>query len=584
MMNRMVGSVLTLMSLLFSGGPVAAQTYTQMQWGMNKGVTPYQFGANINGTWSNLGTVSSAGVWSLPSTNLSFTQSGAGAVPMTVDAKLKQSVNVKDFGAKCDGLTDDTAAIQTALDSGTNISVSLPGNATCKITSTLIINNPNVRLHGEGFGSVLKLGISATAHTVPLVRSEATASGFEIDHLTADHNTVPTTADPLCGSALDFPNGSAILIMSDESSYHDIYAKNAFDSGVAIGRYTCNASTSTITQFNGSPQRVNGYNIHGYSNGRGNHTYGLVTGWGGSTVNYLTGNGNVSGVTDLFSNTCVIFDYAGGANGSLTNAYCSYPQVSPSGGGGQCLYVGAKQINVDNLVCAGATGTEAIWVDAYSGYSNFSNIVIAFPSTHGIRVTSNSSNSPKNLNFSNIQMTDVSLNNLNVGAAWRFDTSGGGGLDNLNIVNTTVSSPNGVVYTAYGMQFITGGTFTGSATGVNLDGFISAVYSNIPSTFRVEDNTLNRNTPSVSSCGTGAVWASGTFQAGEVAVGSTNPTTSCTISVNQSHLPYNNPPRCSCTVLGSSTSCGVSAKTTSSVTFTTSADVHDQFLTLMCRP
>ena len=44
---------------------VNAQTYTQMQWGMNKGVTPYAFGANINGTWSNLGTVSSAGVWGL---------------------------------------------------------------------------------------------------------------------------------------------------------------------------------------------------------------------------------------------------------------------------------------------------------------------------------------------------------------------------------------------------------------------------------------------------------------------------------------------------------------------------------------
>lgn len=41
-----------------------------MQWGMNKGVAPYQFGANINGTWSNLGTVSSGGVWSIPTTNI----------------------------------------------------------------------------------------------------------------------------------------------------------------------------------------------------------------------------------------------------------------------------------------------------------------------------------------------------------------------------------------------------------------------------------------------------------------------------------------------------------------------------------
>lgn len=72
-MNRTVGSVLTLMNLLFSGGPVAAQTYTQMQWGMNKGVTPYQFGANINGVWSNLGTVNSTGAWSLSITDFSTT-------------------------------------------------------------------------------------------------------------------------------------------------------------------------------------------------------------------------------------------------------------------------------------------------------------------------------------------------------------------------------------------------------------------------------------------------------------------------------------------------------------------------------
>ena len=70
MTSRMVGSVLTFVILLFSVVGGAAQTYTQMQWGMNKGVTPYAFGANINGTWRDLGTVSSAGVWSLNPSNI----------------------------------------------------------------------------------------------------------------------------------------------------------------------------------------------------------------------------------------------------------------------------------------------------------------------------------------------------------------------------------------------------------------------------------------------------------------------------------------------------------------------------------
>lgn len=62
-----------------------------------------------------------------------FAQAGTGAVQRTVESKLKDVVSVKDFGAVGDGVTDDTAAIQAALN--TNKSVVFP-------TGTYLISAP----------------------------------------------------------------------------------------------------------------------------------------------------------------------------------------------------------------------------------------------------------------------------------------------------------------------------------------------------------------------------------------------------------------------------------------------------------
>lgn len=55
-----------------------------------------------------------------------YTPSGTGAVTTTVQAKLRQTFSVKDFGATGDGTTDDTTAFQNALTAAAGKSLYVP--------------------------------------------------------------------------------------------------------------------------------------------------------------------------------------------------------------------------------------------------------------------------------------------------------------------------------------------------------------------------------------------------------------------------------------------------------------------------
>ena len=107
-----------------------------------------------------------------------FLQSGTGAVSRTAQAKMREMVSVKDFGAVGNGVADDTAAIQAAINSG-NRSIFIPAG-TYKITAPINIPTNTgadaIHLHGAGkqqsilqasgtFNTIINIG-NLTAQTI----------------------------------------------------------------------------------------------------------------------------------------------------------------------------------------------------------------------------------------------------------------------------------------------------------------------------------------------------------------------------------------------------------------------------------
>jgi len=76
-------------------------------------------------------------------------QNLAGAVSRTQHDKNAEVISIRDFGAKGDGVTDDTAAIQAALDTGRDIYIPA-GLYVC--TEELEVKTHGQRIHGAGRG------------------------------------------------------------------------------------------------------------------------------------------------------------------------------------------------------------------------------------------------------------------------------------------------------------------------------------------------------------------------------------------------------------------------------------------------
>ena len=120
----------------------------------------------------------------LPSSTINQMIADIAATKLGMTTKLDGAayVTIKSGGAKCDGVTDDTAAINAVL--AANRVVFIPaGTGTCMVAGTLNVVLDHSVLAGPGLDSAT---IKATNASLPVVKvavglTQVTLSGFSVD-------------------------------------------------------------------------------------------------------------------------------------------------------------------------------------------------------------------------------------------------------------------------------------------------------------------------------------------------------------------------------------------------------------------
>lgn len=111
-----------------------------------------------------------------------------GAINRPIDEKLADIVSVKDYGAVGDGTTDDTAAIQAAVDAAK--SVFIPAG-TYRITSPIILSQDIFQITGVKGKSILQA--STTCYGILKVATQFYADFGLIENLTFDSTSTSNT-------------------------------------------------------------------------------------------------------------------------------------------------------------------------------------------------------------------------------------------------------------------------------------------------------------------------------------------------------------------------------------------------------
>lgn len=277
--------------------------------------------------------------------DLYFLQAGTGAVQRTAQDKMRETLSVKDFGAKGDGVTDDTTAIQACYTYAATLnSATVVWPAADYLVSGISITGTTITT--QAYGCRIFLKVLAALNGSPIFRCKAATCNFFGGNLQGQAGFQP--ADGFNDSFNGGPQGqgrayrAGIMATSADGctslSVRDMVINSTYGAAVASNaNVSVNISNCTATScyfelwyHAGSSAVLNMSATNNYANGLGPgagviNSYGIFVSTATGSMVTITGNRITS--TERASICCV-----SGGSVNIQNNICNSTSVNNAAG------------------------------------------------------------------------------------------------------------------------------------------------------------------------------------------------------------------------------------------------------------
>lgn len=258
---------------------------------------------NVNGT--DTVPVSLLNASNVFAADVIFVQAGAGAVPRTVESKLRDTVSVKDFGAVGNGVADDTVAIQAAIDATPVYGTTFFPAGTYIITATLNLKS-NTGVDGQGATIKAKDAVNFEYMMLAASKTNVTVKNIRFDANKANRSAGQNVRF-MCLGFTD----------CDDCTASNVYVENArgYSSipavGLAVGGSSIRCKIENCTAVNCGDSGANAADGF-FASGESNLIIGCLA-TNCTDTGFVIESSNASGIVGCIARSC-------NAGAAITNA------------------------------------------------------------------------------------------------------------------------------------------------------------------------------------------------------------------------------------------------------------------------